>query len=50
MPRAPFKKHGGPSGIGSDVVHFLVHGGWNSKDVNMAGICDCVKVCVTFIR
>ena len=31
------------------MVNFPVHSGWNNRAVGIAGVCDCVKVCVSFI-
>ena len=43
MPCALFSMHDGPSGTGCDEVYFLVHGGWDSRDVSVVGVLDCVK-------
>ena len=40
---------GGPSGTGCEDVSFPVHGGWDSRDVSVAGMCDCVKECMSFV-
>ena len=34
-----------------DVMKFLfaAHGGWNSKDVSVAGVYDCDKECMSFV-
>ena len=37
------------SGTGCDGVHFSVHDGWDYKDVSVAGMCDYVKECMSFI-
>jgi hypothetical protein len=34
---------GGPGGTGCDEVLFPVQGSWDSRDVSVAGMCDCVK-------
>ena len=44
MTCAPFSMLGSPG-----RVRFPVHGGWDSRDVSVAGICDCVRECVGFI-
>ena len=49
MPCAPFSMLGGLGGTGCDEVRFPVHDGWGSRDVSVAGVCDCVKECVRFI-
>ena len=48
MPCAPLSMLDGPGGTGSEVVRFLVPGGWDSRDVSVAGVCDCVKECMSF--
>jgi hypothetical protein len=40
---------GSPSGTGYNKVYIPVHGGWDSRDVSVAGMCDCVKERVSFI-
>ena len=45
MPCAPLLMLGGPGSTDCDGVSFLVHRGWNSRDVSM---CDCVTQCVRF--
>ena len=30
----------------NDGARFLVHIGWNTRDLNMTGVCDCLKDCV----
>jgi hypothetical protein len=30
-------------------VSFLVHGCWDSRDVTVVGMCDCVKECMSFV-
>ena len=45
----PFSMLGGPSETGYDEVHILVHGGWGSGDVSVAGIRDCVKKSMSFV-
>ena len=34
---------GCPGGTDCDGVRFLVHGGWDSRDVSMADVCDMSK-------
>ena len=46
VPCAPSSILGGPCGTGSDGVRFQVHDGWDSRNVSVAGVCDCVKECV----
>ena len=31
-----------------EFFFFLVHGGCDSRGVSVAGLCDCVKECVSF--
>ena len=31
------------------AVCFTVHGGWDSRDVNVVGVYDCVKESVSFV-
>ena len=40
---------GGPGRTGDDGVCYEVLMGWNGRDVSMAGMCACVKECVSFI-
>ena len=35
----------GPGGTGYNEVRVPVHSCWDSRDVSVAGICDCVRVC-----
>ena len=49
MPCASFSMLDGPGGSGCNEVHFLLHGGWGSRDVSVAGVCDCVKECMSFV-
>ena len=39
---------GGPGGTGCDEICFLVHGGWDSRDVSVVVLFDCVKECMSF--
>ena len=39
----------GPGGTGCDQVRFPVTDDWDSRDVNVAGVFDCVKECVSFV-
>ena len=49
MPRAPFPMLDGPGETDCDRVRFAIHGGWDSRDVNVTGVCDCVEEYVSFI-
>ena len=49
MPGAPLSMLDGPGSTDCDGVHFLVHGGWDSRDVSVVGMCDCIRECVRFI-
>ena len=40
---------GGDDGTICDEVSFLVHSVWGSRDVSVAGMCDCVKKCMSFV-
>ena len=40
--------YGGPGGTGFDEVRFPVHACWDSRDVSVAGLCDCVKEWMSF--
>ena len=31
---------------GCEDICFPVHMGWNSRDVSVVGMCDCIKECV----
>ena len=44
----PLSMVGGSGGTGCDEVCFPVHGGWDSRDVIVAAVFDCVKECVQF--
>ena len=39
----------GPGGTGCDEVCVPVHGCWDSRDVSVAGVFDCVKECIEFV-
>ena len=49
MPCASFLMLDGPGGSGSDEASFLVHGRWNSRDVGVVGVFDCVKERMIFV-
>ena len=51
MPCAPLPTLGGLGRTRCGGIHFLVHRDWNCRDVrsSMAGMCDYVKNCVSFI-
>ena len=49
MACAPFSMLGGPSDTGYNEVHFLVHGGWDSRDVSVTSMCDYVKECMSVV-
>ena len=49
MPCAPFSMHGDPAGTGCDEVCFPLHGGWDSRDVSEADVCDRVNECISFV-
>jgi hypothetical protein len=40
---------GSPGGTGCDEVCFPVHSGWDSRDVSVGGVCDCVKEYMSFV-
>ena len=44
MPCAPLSMFGGRGGTGCDVP---VRGCWDSRDVIVAAVFDCVKECIT---
>ena len=44
MPCAPLSVLGGPV-----EVCFPAHGGWDSRYVSVAGMCDCVKERMRFL-
>ena len=43
MPCVPLSMLGSPGELTA------AHGGWDSKDVSVAGVCDCVKECMGFV-
>ena len=49
MPFASLSMIGGADGTGCDGVRSPVHNGWNSRDVRMTSVCDCVKESVSCI-
>ena len=49
MPCAPLSMPGSPGRTDYGGVHFLFHRRWNSRDASIAGLCDCVKECVSAI-
>ena len=49
MPCTSFSMLAGPGGTGCDEVRFPVHGGWDSRDVSVVGLFDCVKECISFV-
>ena len=40
---------GGPGGTGCNEVRFPVHGCWDSRDVGVVGVFDCVKEYMSFV-
>ena len=46
MPWASFSMLDGPGGTGCDV---WVHGYWDSRDVIVTSLFDCVKECMGFV-
>jgi len=44
---AAFSLLAGSRGTGCDEDSFPVHGGWDSS--SLAGVCDCVKECMSFV-
>ena len=38
-----------PGGTGCDEICFPAHGSWGTRDVSVAGMCDCVKECMGFV-
>ena len=40
---------GSPGGTDCDEVRFSVHDGWDSRDISVDGMFDCVKECVSFV-
>ena len=46
MPCASFSMLDDPGGTGHNV---LVHGCWDSRDVSVAAVFDCVKECMGFV-
>ena len=49
MPCASFLMLDGPGGTGCDEVRFPVHDFWNSRDVSVVGVFDCVKENMIFV-
>ena len=49
MPCASFTMLDGPGGTGCNEVRVLVHGCWDSRDVIVAAVFDCVKECMGFV-
>ena len=49
MPSVSFSVLGSLGGTGCDEVRFPLHGGCDSRDVSVAGMCDCVKECIHFV-
>ena len=49
MPCTSFSVLGSPGGTDCGEVRFLVHGGWDSRDVSVVGVFDCVKECMSFV-
>ena len=47
MPCASFSMLGGLGGTVCDEV--TIHGGWDYRDVSVAGVCDCVKEFMRFV-
>ena len=43
VPCATFSMLGHPSGTGCNGVRFPVHGGWDSRDVSVVGVCNFIK-------
>ena len=48
MPCASFSMLDDPCGTGCGEVCFPVHGCWDSRDVGVVGVFDCVKECMGF--
>jgi hypothetical protein len=44
VPYTPFSVLGGPVEVCSPV-----HGGWDSRDIGVASMCDCVKERMSFV-
>ena len=40
----------GAGRIGCNWINFLDNRGWISRDVSMAGMCDFIKECLSFIK
>ena len=40
---------GGPGGTDCSEFSFAVHGDWDSREVIVAGVCDCVKERMNFV-
>ena len=49
VPCTPFSMLGIAGGTDCEEGSFLVHGGWDSRDISVAGMCDCVKECKGFL-
>jgi hypothetical protein len=49
VPCAPVSMLGSLGGTGCNEVPFPVHGGWDSRDVSVADVCDCVKESMSFV-
>ena len=49
VPRASISMLGSLGGTRCNGVCSLVHSCWNSRDISMAGMCNCVKDCVSFM-
>jgi hypothetical protein len=49
VPCAPFSMLCGSGGTGRDGVSFPVHGGWDSREVSVVGLWDCVKEFMSFV-
>ena len=41
--------HYRPGGTVCDEAGFPVLGRWDSRDISVAGVCDCVKECMSFV-
>ena len=48
MPCAPFSMLGSLVEL-AVMNRFLVHDGWDSRDVSVAGVYDCIKECKSFV-
>ena len=49
MSCASFSMLDGPGGTDCDEVHFPVHGFWDSRDVRVVVVFDCIKECMRFV-